>query len=178
MRIVCWLIVVTVLVATAAAVAGWLRSDPDTGAAWGWVAGGNPSNAAVDLANWPPARVQQYQSYLARIASWAKATYPTPSVNPNVNLPPSLNDLITHGPIEAVVMADGQVLLLVQFEDDNLSTDSTGVVFATRPIGADELRAVRAWAQRFSRTGYVWHVDLIAPVTASLYTADVDESPR
>ena len=44
---------------------------------------------------------------MARIAAWAKATLPTPSVNPNVKLPPSLNELITHGPIEAVVLADG-----------------------------------------------------------------------
>ncbi len=177
MRIVWQSLIVTVLIATATAVAGWLRCESDTGA-WGWVAGGDPRNAAVDLAGWPPARVRQYESHLTRIADWARASFPTPSVNPDVKLPPSLNDLITHGPIEAVVLADGQVLLLVQFEDDNLSTDSSGVVFATRPIAADEFRAVRAWAQRSRHVPYVWHVDLIARVTPSLYTADVDESPR
>ena len=55
MRIVRRSVVVTILVATAIVVAGWLRSDPDTDTAWCWVAGRAP-NAAVDLADWPPAR--------------------------------------------------------------------------------------------------------------------------
>ena len=137
---------------------------------------GDPAAPEEGLANWGKPRVDAYQQKLASIAAWAKATFPAPGIQPHLKLPPALEASITHGPIEAILTADGQVILLVQFYDISISSGSTGVAYATPAFTAKQL-ATRDGRPTLA-IGGVWTNSLTRRVTPNLYRAELDEETQ
>ncbi len=144
---------------------------------------GDPSAPEEDLPGWSAARVNGYQQRLATIAAWVQATHPKPGVYPGLQLPPAMANLVTHGPMEGIVAADGQVVLLIQFYDFNLSDESAGVVYATTPFRPQQIGTVPAGAPMFNgATTFAfpsaWQNSLSQRVTANLYMADLTTDPQ
>jgi hypothetical protein len=149
------------------------KTAPTTTAAKTSPWGDAPAAPEEDLANWDQKRLADYQGRLAKIAAWAKATFSAQSINPDVALPPALNGLITHGPIEAIVRADGQVILLVQFYDVSISSGSTGIVYASTPLKAEQITVRNG--SRIVALSDIWTNSLTRQITPNMYRAELDE---
>lgn len=74
----------------------------------------------------------------AMLAAWVKATYPGPGACPDVPLPPSFTPLAADGSVDAVVLADGRVVLVLKTAP-GWHHNWSGFIFASGPIQPNEI---------------------------------------
>jgi hypothetical protein len=86
----------------------------------------------------PAIQAARFASDCEQAISWVRTSHPVPGVYPHIALPDQLHRLADRGTVDAVVLADGRIVLLLK-ETVGEHERRTGTVWSSAPLKPSEV---------------------------------------
>jgi hypothetical protein len=120
-----------------------------------------------------------YQPILDKIATWAKARFPQPSVNSEITLPPQFFRLPgSEGEqIQAILTPNGPVLILITtYQEISLSSGGPAIVYVNAPLTPNQFGTDSNGNPSIHVDG-IWDHHVVKQLAPRLYLVELNEDP-
>lgn len=122
-------------------------------------------------------KLVNYQPTLAKIANWVKANFPAPSVNHDFQLPGQFPTLPDGRRVQAIVLRNGQLLLLITlYQETSLSDGGPAIAYVTSPLMPRQIGKDGDGRSIIKIKG-VWAHHVTEQLSPCLYRIELNDDP-